>query len=198
MRPFFITIISLNVSSLIMDRQKVKIRKKLILEGVISVIIVITPIITYLYKYVPSGKMGLDLLFFDVGSHGFDDVSSFLYYFLAKVVPLLLLVIWFVTSKQWWYHAILIPMSMYAFQLFSVITFESSIIDENEILYVVGISMIITPVVYFIRLKLVDKYVHGIDLKAMETELDLLKQKQDLEKQLEELERKKEALAKKM
>ncbi|WP_246160897.1 hypothetical protein [Maribacter flavus] len=37
--------------------------------------------------------------------------------------------------------------------------------------------MVIIPFVYFIRVKLYDKYVHGIDLEAMEAELEELKEK---------------------
>ena len=58
--------------------------------------------------------------------------------------------------------------------------------------------MFITPVVYFIRLKLVDKYVHGIDLEAMDQELKILKEKEALKKEWEKLEQQKAALLKKM
>jgi len=37
--------------------------------------------------------------------------------------------------------------------------------------------MVVIPFVYFIRIKLYDRYVHGIDLEAMEAELHSLKQK---------------------
>jgi hypothetical protein len=38
--------------------------------------------------------------------------------------------------------------------------------------------MIVIPFVYFIRLKLFDKYVHGIDMEAMAAELDYYKNKE--------------------
>ncbi|WP_229665639.1 hypothetical protein [Croceivirga lutea] len=158
----------------------------------------ISPILHYAWKYIPYGEQEIKFLWIVLDANGFDDVGNAVYYYLLKFIPLMLLFIWFITCKEWWYHAIIIPITMYGFQLLSVLTLESNVTDENEILYIVVVAMVITPVVYFVRLKLVDKYVHGIDLKAMETELGLLKQKQDLEKQLEELERKKEALAKKM
>ncbi|MAU26138.1 MAG: hypothetical protein CMH45_01865, partial [Muricauda sp.] len=59
------------------------------------------------------------------------------------------------------------------------------------------VTMVIVPIVYFIRIKLVDKYVHGIDLKAMDTELKLHKEKEAIRKELEKLERRREALSKK-
>nr|WP_286941742.1 hypothetical protein [Allomuricauda sp.] len=130
-------------------------------------------------------------------SNGFTTVGDAFYYYFLKITPLLLLVIWFITCKQWWYHAILIPIAMYGFQLFSVLTYESNKVDENEILYVIAVTMVIVPIVYFIRIKLVDKYVHGIDLKAMDTELKLHKEKEAIRKELEKLERRREALSKK-
>ena len=69
--------------------------------------------------------------------------------------------------------------------------------DENEIFYVIAVTMVIVPVVYFIRLKLVDKHVHGIDLDAMDTELQILKEKEELRKEREKLEQRKESLSKK-
>ena len=38
--------------------------------------------------------------------------------------------------------------------------------------------MVVIPFVYFIRLKLFDKYVHGIDLEAMNAELEYYKNKE--------------------
>tara|TARA_B100001167_G_C16537610_1_gene197424 strand:- start:119 stop:493 length:375 start_codon:yes stop_codon:yes gene_type:complete len=71
---------------------------------------------------------------------------------------------------------------MYSFQLYSVLVEDIKKIDENEIMYLLGVCMVVIPIVYFIRIKLVDKYVHGIDLEAMEAELKELKDKQAREK----------------
>ena len=110
----------------------------------------------------------------------------------------MLLVIWFVTNKQWWYHAILIPISMFSFQLYSQIFERSAKVDENEVFYVIAVTMVVVPIVYFIRLKLVDKHVHGIDLDAMDTELQILKEKEALRKEREKLEERKKTVSKKV
>ena len=178
--------------------EKSRIRKKLLVEGLISLLIAITPLLFYFYKYIPSDSESWSLLGIDFTSNGFEDVSSAFYYYFTKVVPLLLLVIWFITSKHWWYHAILIPISMYSFQLYSVISYDSGNIDENEILYIIAVTMVVVPVVYFIRVKLVDKHVHGIDLDAMNTELQILKEKEELRKEREKLEQRQHTLSKKM
>lgn len=179
-------------------KDKTTIRKKFIIEGIISLLIAITPLMFYFYKYLPIDSQSWSLLGIEFESNGFNDVSDAFYYYFNKIVPLLLLVIWFITSKNWWYHAILIPISMYSFQLFSVLNYSSSKIDENEILYVIAVTMVVVPVVYFIRLKLVDKHVHGIDLEAMDTELQILKEKEELRKEREKLEQRQKTLSKKM
>ncbi|MEM6894075.1 MAG: hypothetical protein AAF554_10325 [Bacteroidota bacterium] len=167
------------------------------LEGFMTIIIVLAPLFTYSHKYFPEEEQEIKFLFFTITANGFGDASTALYYYLTKIVPLTLLVIWFVSAKNWWYHAILIPISMYAFQFFSVIYTDSEKVDENEIFYVIAVTMVIVPVVYFIRIKLVDKHVHGIDLDAMDTELQILKEKEELRKEREKLEQRKESLSKK-
>ncbi len=59
---------------------------------------------------------------------------------------------------------------MYAFQILSLVNEENDI-DETEIYYVIPVMMIIIPIVYFIRIKLFDKYVYGIDIEKMDAEL---------------------------
>ncbi|WP_419211430.1 hypothetical protein ACNR9Q_11850 [Maribacter sp. X9] len=66
---------------------------------------------------------------------------------------------------------------MYAFQLFEVFFDSDDVIDTDNIWWIIPICMITIPFVYFIRIKLYDKHVHGIDLEAMDAELQELKQK---------------------
>ncbi|WP_445385086.1 hypothetical protein ACT6NV_14140 [Robiginitalea sp. IMCC44478] len=86
--------------------------------------------------------------------------------------------IWFFTCKHWWYHILLIPICMYAFQIFEVIYSEDLYVDTENVLWLLPVCMVVIPFVYFIRLKLFDKYVHGIDLEAMDAELQYYKNKE--------------------
>lgn len=161
-----------------------KIRKKLILEGILAVLIAITPLLFYFYKYVPAyADTEWNFLGITFTNNGYKDISTALYYYVGKLIPLFLLVIWFVTCKRWWYHAILVPIAMYAFQFYSVFSEDVKKIDENEILYLLAVCMVVIPIIYLIRIKLVDKYVHGIDLEAMEAELEALRKKQGQKKE---------------
>ena len=71
---------------------------------------------------------------------------------------------------------------MYAFQIFEGVVSEDNYIDTDNILWLLPFCMLVVPFVYFIRIKLYDKYVHGIDLEAMEAELNTLKKKQGIAK----------------
>ena len=68
---------------------------------------------------------------------------------------------------------------MYAFQIFEEVYSDDYYIDTENILWLLPICMVIIPFVYFIRIKLYDKYVHGIDLEAMEAELEEIKKENE-------------------
>lgn len=160
---------------------KGKIKKKLIIEGLIAIFIAISPILLYLYKFIPAhADQSWNILWFTFTDNGYESVSTAIYFYLAKLIPLTLLIIWFTTCKHWWYHAILIPIAMYAFQLYGVLSEDIDKIDENELLLLLGVCMVVIPFVYFIRVKLFDKHVHGIDLEAMDAELKELKERERL------------------
>lgn len=160
-------------------REKKTVKRKLIIEGLVALAIALSPIIFYSYKYIPFDNIdSWSILGMEFTDNGYGKISMAFYFYLSKIIPLSLLITWFTTCKHWWYHVILIPISMYAFQLYSVFSEDINSIDENEILYLLAVSMVVIPIVYFIRVKLVDKYVHGIDLEAMEAELTALKKKQ--------------------
>lgn len=71
---------------------------------------------------------------------------------------------------------------MFAFQLVSLV-YQERYLDEVEIYWLIPIMMVVTPFVYFIRIKLFDKHVLGIDLEAIDAELKVYKEKERLEKE---------------
>jgi hypothetical protein len=167
--------------------QRKKAKKKIIIESLLVFAIALVPIYLKFYEYFPNfndedAKGPVSFLWFSIGNNGFDSVATNIWYYTNKLVPLLLLIIWFFTSKDWWYHIILIPIATYSFQLFELVFDGDDIIDSENIWWLLPICMVIIPFVYFIRIKLYDKYVHGIDLEAMEAELQELKAKPELQK----------------
>ena len=148
------------------------------MESIMVFFIAISPFLYKLYEYIPEAtNSSITILGITIDSHGFADVSTFIWFMMGKIVPLYLLIFWFLTVKNWWYHIILIPIAMYAFQIFEVLYNYDNDIDTENLLWLLPICIIIIPFVYFLRIKLYDKYVLGIDLEAMDAELEELKAK---------------------
>ena len=70
---------------------------------------------------------------------------------------------------------------MYAFQIFEIYNSTSSQVDTENVLWILPICMAVIPFVYFVRVKLYDKHVHGIDLEAMDMELQYYRDKENNE-----------------
>mgnify|MGYP003150436762 CR=1 FL=1 len=142
-------------------------RRSLFLGGVIVFMIAITPFIFYSYESFPFTKVW-ETSFFTIET-SFEDLYSFAWYVVSKAVPLLLLLIWFFTCKHWWHWIILVPIAMYAFQLWGVLN-QNAGMDELEIYFVLPLMMILVPLVYLVRAKLFNK-IRGTDLKSFEEDL---------------------------
>jgi len=142
-------------------------KKALVIGGIIVLLVSISPFLFYSYKSLPTSQVWETSIF--TLTTKFPDWYSFAWYFTGKAIPLYLLLLWFFTCRHWWHWIILVPIAMYAFQLWGVIN-ESNNLDELELYYLVPLMLIIVPSVYLIRAKLFNK-VTGNDLKSFEEEL---------------------------
>ncbi len=168
---------------------KAKARKRFVIETFAVFFIIISPFIFKSHQYLSvDPDATINFFGFVIDRNGFVDLNTYAWFLLGKFVPFYLLVIWFFTCKHWWYHILLIPMMMYAFQIFEVLYSEDNIVDTDNIWWLIPVCMVVIPFVYLIRVKLYDKHVHGIDLEAMEAELHALKQKQSKVTQVKEYE----------
>ncbi|WP_299252323.1 hypothetical protein [uncultured Aquimarina sp.] len=141
--------------------------KYLKISSLIVFLIATVPFLFYINDIFPDGAIW-ENSFFTYQSKYYESVNVFVWVLLGKFIPLTLFIIWFFTCKHWWYPVILIPITLYSFQLFSLILEDSQIIDENEIFYLIPVTIIILSVVYTIRTKIFDK-IHGIDLSELNT-----------------------------
>ncbi|HEA23436.1 hypothetical protein LCGC14_0670830 [marine sediment metagenome] len=165
------------------SKQKFRIRNRFIVESIAIILIALSPFMFKLHEYLPENpKATIQWFGMIFDRNGFLDLKTYGWFMLGKLVPLLLLTIWFLTCKHWWYHIILIPMMMYAFQIFETLYSEDKFIDTRNVLWLLPVCMVVIPIVYFIRIKLYDKYVHGIDLEAMEAEIKDINDKQGINK----------------
>ncbi len=154
-------------------------QKRLFTESIAIFFIIAAPFLFKVHDYMPRDPNAtIDFLWFSIDRHGFDDLRTYTWFLLTKIIPFYLLMIWFFTNKHWWYHILLIPICMYAFQIFEVIYGDDLFVDTDNVLWLLPVCMVIIPFVYLIRIKLYDKFVHGIDLDAMDAELQYYKDKE--------------------
>ena len=142
----------------------------LLLGSVIAFLIAFSPYLFYLYEIFPDGSVW-ENSFFIYESKYFENVLTAAWTYLGKITPLMLLLIWFFTCKHWWYHAILIPIVMYVFQL--VVTFYQDVylestrfMDIDGLIYLAPFFFIILVVVYLVRIQIFDR-IYGIDLSEL-------------------------------
>lgn len=131
-------------------------RKGLIIGSIIATLIAITPYLFYLYESVPSEKVWNTFLFsYDSGFY--NDANVSMWVLTSKIVPLLLLTIWFFTCRHWWYHALLVPISMYSYQIYITIGADLRYFDSHQLIYLIPIMAITIPSIYLIRARIFNK-----------------------------------------
>lgn len=143
---------------------KNKRKKSLWIGSIIILIIIFSPYLLYIHQNIPREIENFDTIFGVIKGGHYLRVQTYVYFFLSKFVPLLLLIIWFLTNKHWWVHAIIIPISVYLFQLIAVINDSEAFLDEIEFIYTVPITTAVVVILYFLRSKLAI-YILAVDLK---------------------------------
>jgi hypothetical protein len=142
------------------NKEFLKAKSEYLLTGsLIIAFMLFVPYAFYIYNYFPDEKI-FETRFFTFESKGYESVNTFMWLLFSKFVPLTLLLIWFTTCKHWWYYSIAIPISIYVFQLISVLNDDLLFMDQYEFIYSLPITLIILTILYFIRSKI------GVYLKA--------------------------------
>ena len=131
-------------------------RKSLIIGSVIATIIATTPYLFYLYESVPNSPIW-DTFLFTYQSEFYQSAQVSMWVLTSKLIPLLLLIIWFFTCRHWWFHALLVPIAMYVYQIFITLNDDLINIDSNQLMYLIPIMAIIVPSIYLIRAKIFNK-----------------------------------------
>ncbi len=138
------------------SKDKISYNKRVFIGSLIAIFIAITPFLFYLYEYVPATETW-DTFLFTYKSGFYGDAQIGIWTILMKLIPLLLLFIWFFTCRHWWYHTLLVPISMFSYQIIGAFNEEMKYFDEFQLIYLVPIMAIIIPSIYLIRAKMFDK-----------------------------------------
>ncbi|MCF6182369.1 hypothetical protein [Lutibacter sp.] len=139
-------------------------KTSLIVSSIVIAIIAFVPYLLYIYKSFPSDTDQYKTIFGTIKAGYYGNIQLYFYYLFGKLVPLLLLLVWFATNKHWWVHVLIIPISVYLFQLISVINDSTSFVDEFEFIYTLPFLVVVMLILYAIRYKL-SIYVRAVDLK---------------------------------
>lgn len=139
--------------------------KSLITGTIIASFIIACPFLFYLYQGFPESPTW-ESSFGTYTSYSWGNVNTLAWVFLGKFIPFLLLLIWFFTCKHWWYHVILVPLCMYAFQIFTTLNEDANNVDTTELYILAPVIFFMAIFSYTIRTKVFDK-IHGIDLSEL-------------------------------
>ncbi len=127
--------------------------RSIVIGSIIATLIAIAPYIFYLHESVPDVEVW-DTFLFSYKSVHYSSASVAIWVLLGKIVPLYLLFLWFLTCRHWWFHALLVPIAMYAYQIFEVLNKDTESLDSNQLIYLIPIMAIIIPSIYLIRARI--------------------------------------------
>lgn len=153
------------------DKKKLN-SKKIIIGSLVGVFIAATPFLFYSYTFIPEEKFWNAYLF-TYNSGFYENARIGVWFIMIKLLPLILLLVWFFTCRHWWYHAILVPISMFFYQLIGAINDDLRFIDNFDLLYMVPIMAIIIPSIYLIRAKMFEK-INNADKSMKEIEEEFM------------------------
>jgi hypothetical protein len=160
---------------------KSKSNRRIIFDTVICTLLLLIVPIYYTFELVPVEVQTYNLFGLIIGSHGFHDVSWFVWYTCNKICIIIPLCIWFVTCEHWWRHGILSPIILFTYQLWSAYQNVTSEIDNYEyvramptiLILLVALTYISKKVKYKVRiLEYYENLSHEIEdlLKKINTE----------------------------
>ncbi|ULC58254.1 hypothetical protein MBM09_10015 [Flaviramulus sp. BrNp1-15] len=131
-------------------------KKELLVGSIIATFIAITPFLVTLWQSVPSQKTW-NTFFGSITSNYYEDVQVLAWTLIGRIIPLFLMFIWIFTNRHWWYHVILIPISMYIYQIIEILNDEILFTETNQILYLLPVMAIVVPSIYLIRARIFNR-----------------------------------------
>jgi len=153
-------------------KQKLKyqqtVNKNVILGTIIATFIACVPFLFNLHESVPNEKVWNTFLFTYTSGY-YESANVAMWILTGKLIPFLLLCIWFFTCRHWWYHALLVPIVMYIFQILSLFNDDQRFIDELTFVYLLPIMAIVIPSVYLIRAQIFNR-LNEVDQSVQDLE----------------------------
>lgn len=138
-----------------------------VITGVLlSLVLIATPFLFYLYRLAPSDSSEWDTIFGTIRSGGFNNVQTFIYTLFTKVILVLITGIWFITSNNWWKFSILVPFTMFLFQFIGVLNHEIKYLDEFDFWYSLPLIIPILLFVIYISYRISRNQKNSLELMS--------------------------------
>ncbi len=131
-------------------------KKAIVIGSVIATLIAATPYFFSLHESVPDIPVW-DTFFGKYESKYYQSINVFAWTLTGKIIPLFLLFIWFCTCRHWWYHVIIVPITMYIYQIMVVLNDDLTFADKNQSFYLIPLMAIIIPTIYLIKARIFKK-----------------------------------------
>jgi len=125
----------------------------LLVGSLIATFVAITPYLFTLWQGVPDTKTW-DTFFGIYTSNYYESVQILVWTLLGKFIPLILVILWMFTCRHWWYHALIVPIAMYLYQIIEIFNDDVRFAETNQILYLLPVMAIVIPSIYLIRARM--------------------------------------------
>jgi len=143
-------------------------KRELVFGSIIATIIAITPYLFQLWEGVPNTETW-DTFFGLYTSIYYKSVQILAWTLLGKLIPLLLIFLWMFTCRHWWYHALIVPIAMYTYQIIEVLNDDIEFTKEVDLLLLLPVMAIVIPSIYLIRAQMFNK-LNNVDKSIEELE----------------------------
>ncbi len=153
-------------------RYRKTVNKKIFLGSLTAILLAVSPYLFYLYEGVPKEKIWNTFLF-TYESGFYENANTAMWILTGKAIPLFFLLIWFFTCRHWWYHTLLVPITMFIYQIISFFYDETAQVDELQLIYLVPVMAVIIPSIYLIRAKMFNK-INEADKSLRELEEEFM------------------------
>lgn len=152
--------------------KRAEFKRDLILGSFIATLLAITPFLFNLYESVPN-ILVWDTFLFSYESVYYESVQVLAWTLMNKIIPIFLLFIWFFTCRHWWFHALLVPIALYCYQILIIFNDDLKFMDTNQILYLLPVMAMVIPSIYLIRAKMFNKLNQNKSLQELEDEFSM-------------------------
>lgn len=149
------------------ETDKTTVKKQFVLGSILATLIAGSPFLFYMYNFVPETN-NWETFLFTYRSEWFENAQTAMWMLTGKLTTLFFLIIWFFTCRHWWHHAILVPITMYIFQIIDAIR-QDTTMDEFDLIYMLPIMAVIIPSIYLIRAKMFSK-INDVDKTMQDLE----------------------------